>query len=137
MGGHSTEESLARPERGAMRASQSGKWERLNCGVGLEGGEAEGGVRMQPRERAGVDGVTAWPTPNFKRATGAERGEAVAMCGRVIPGKDLRVQGEKVRGAGAAGGRTPGVERLQFGRQAGGDEASARAAQRLVEILRG
>ena len=86
MSGHSAEESLARPERDAMRTSQSSERKRLNCGVGLEGGEAEGGVRMQPRERAGVDGVTAWPTPNFKRATGAERGEAMTMCGRVIPG---------------------------------------------------
>ena len=70
---------------------------------------------MQPRKRPRVDSVAAWPAPNLQRATGADRGEAMTMRSRVIPGEDTRMQGEKMRGAGAAGGGTPGVEGLQLG----------------------
>ena len=91
---------------------------------------------MQPRERPRVDGVAAWPAPNLQRATGADRGEAMTMCGRVIPGEDPRVQGEKMRGAGAAGGGTPGIEGLQLSNETGGDEAGARPAQCFMEFLR-
>ena len=59
----------------------------------------------------------------------------MAMCGRVIPGKGLRVQGEKVRGAGAAGGGAPGVEGLQLSNETGGDEAGARPTQCFMELL--
>ena len=109
---YGAEQDLPRAKCGSMRACLSSEVDGVNARPGLEGGDAEGWVRVRPGLGSGVNRVTGWPVPDFKCSARPNGREAVPMSAGVVPRQGVGVERKEVLAAGVSGCGSIDVEGL-------------------------
>ena len=87
---------------------------------------------MWSRLGAGIHCVAARPVPNFESPARTDRGDAVPVSARDVPGEGVCVEGEEMRAVRASGGGPARVERLKLCHESKRDVPSARLPECLV-----